>query len=79
MHTHTFTLFHKCELVLLSSAAEMLLGRTSINQRVFSEGVIIGDLKRSSSSLIDCSLEVGPGRQFPGRLLSIVDINVAVR
>lgn len=79
MYTRTFMLFHKWELVLLSSAAEMLLGRTSINQRVFKEGIIIGDLKRSFSPLIDSSVEVVPGRQFPARLLSTVDINVAVR
>lgn len=79
MYTRTFMLFHKWELVLLSSAAEMLLGRTSINQRVFKEGIIIGDLKRSFSPLIDSSVEVVPGRQFPARLLSTVDINVTVR
>lgn len=78
MYTRTFMLFHKWELVL-RSAAEMLLGRTSINQRVFKEGIIIGDLKRSFSPLIDSSVEVVPGRQFPARLLSTVDINVAVR
>lgn len=64
-HTHTLMLLHKCELVLLSSTAEMLLGRPSTNQRVFSEGVIIGDLKRSSSPLIDSSLEVRPLDSFP--------------
>ena len=60
MYTHLFTLSYECELVLLSSTATMLLGRTSINQRVFSERIIIGDLKRSSSPLIDSSLEVAP-------------------
>lgn len=45
----------------------------------FSERQIIGDLKRSSSSLIDSSLEAGPCRQFPCRVLSIVDINVALK
>lgn len=79
MYTRTFMLFHKWELVLLSSAAEMLLGRTSINQRVFKEGIIIGDLKRSFSPLIDSSVEVVPSQQFPAWLLSTVDINVAVR
>ncbi|KAI9542816.1 hypothetical protein NQZ68_016120 [Dissostichus eleginoides] len=38
--------------------------------------MIIGDLKRSPSSLIDSSLEEDPSRQFPGTFLPMVDINV---
>lgn len=78
-HMNTHSPFYECELVLLSSTAKMLLRQTSINQRVFSERIIIGDLKRSSSSLIDSSLEVAPSRHIPSWLLLIVDIKVAMR
>lgn len=79
MYTHTVMLFYKCELVQVSSTAEKLLGWTNINQRLFKEGIIIGDLKRSFSPLIESILEVGPGRQFAAWLLSMVDVNVIVR
>lgn len=74
VYTRTPVLFHKGELVLLSGDAEMLLRRPGINRRVFREGIIIGDLNRSFSSLIDSSSEVGPGRPFPGRLPSILTL-----
>lgn len=74
VYTRTLVLFHKGELVLLSGDAEMLLRRPGINRRVFREGIIIGDLNRSFSSLIDSSSEVGPGRPFPGRLPSILTL-----
>lgn len=74
VYTRTLVLFHKGELVLLSGDAEMLLRRPGINQRVFREGIIIGDPNRSFSSLIDSSSEVGPGRPFPGQLPLILTL-----
>lgn len=49
-----------CELVPLRSAATEILAQTSINQSVLGESIIIVDLKRSSSPLIDSQLRSGP-------------------
>lgn len=67
-HTHTH-----------ANRAREQRGWTLSEQRVFSEGIIIRAPMRSSSLLIDSRLPAGRMREFPGRLLSITDINVTAR